>query len=34
MSSGTYHLIQYSGAIGGNGSAAFTLGTVYNTRRV
>ena len=33
MSSGTYHLIQYSGAIGGNGSAAFTLGTVYNTPR-
>ena len=33
MSSGTYHLIQYPGAIGGNGSAAFTLGTVYNTPR-
>ena len=30
IDSGTYHLIQYSGAIGGSGSAAFALGTVSN----
>jgi autotransporter-associated beta strand protein len=29
-SSGTYHLIQYAGAIGGSGSAAFVLGTASN----
>jgi autotransporter-associated beta strand protein len=29
-SSGAYHLIQYSGAIGGSGSAAFTLGSAPN----
>ncbi len=30
VSSGTYNLIQYSGAIGGSGSSAFTLGTAPN----
>ena len=31
--SGTYHLIQYSGAIGGSGFAAFVLGTAADTPR-
>jgi autotransporter-associated beta strand protein len=30
---GTYHLIEYSGAIGGGGFAAFTLGTSANNPR-
>ncbi len=33
VSSGTYHVIEYSGAIGGSGFAGFTLGTAANTPR-
>jgi fibronectin-binding autotransporter adhesin len=33
VSGGTYHLIEYSGAIGGGGFAAFTLGTTANNPR-
>ena len=31
--SGAYHLIEYSGAIGGSGFAAFMLGTSANNPR-
>ena len=34
LTTGTYHLIQYSGTIGGSGSAAFELGTYFYNNRL